>query len=108
MWNVTENGCVITCSDCGRRLELAYPDGTEVRSLPYCPYCGAEHLSTFKVTLVKERSYVIEAIDAEVAQDIALSQADADKFLWEGPADKIEVNVQPIVETVKLDSLISS
>ena len=39
-WVITENGCVITCPKCGERLELCYPDGTEVRYLPYCPYCG--------------------------------------------------------------------
>lgn len=38
-WVVTENGCVITCSECGYRLELCYPDGTEVRWLPGCPNC---------------------------------------------------------------------
>ena len=41
-WVVTENGCVITCSECGYRLELCYPDGTEVRSLPACPNCGTK------------------------------------------------------------------
>lgn len=41
-WVVTENGCVITCSECGYRLELCYPDGTEVRSLPACPICGVK------------------------------------------------------------------
>lgn len=39
-WTVTENGCVITCPKCGERLELCYPDGTEVRYLPHCPWCG--------------------------------------------------------------------
>ena len=39
-WIVTENGCVITCPNCGERLELCYPDGTEVRYLPHCPWCG--------------------------------------------------------------------
>ena len=39
-WIVTENGCVITCPKCGERLELCYPDGTEVRYLPHCPWCG--------------------------------------------------------------------
>ena len=39
-WLITENGCVITCPNCGHRLELCYPDGTEVRYLPHCPYCG--------------------------------------------------------------------
>lgn len=39
-WVVTENGCVITCPKCGERLELCYPDGTEVTYLPYCPWCG--------------------------------------------------------------------
>lgn len=41
-WVVSENGCVITCSSCGERLELCYPDGTEVRCLPRCPWCGAK------------------------------------------------------------------
>ena len=39
-WVVTENGCVIACPKCGERLELCYPDGTEVRYLPHCPWCG--------------------------------------------------------------------
>lgn len=39
-WIITENGCVITCPKCGERLELCYPDGTEVRYLPHCPWCG--------------------------------------------------------------------
>jgi hypothetical protein len=39
-WIVTERGCVITCPNCGERLELCYPDGTEVRYLPHCPWCG--------------------------------------------------------------------
>lgn len=39
-WIITENGCVITCPNCGHRLELCYPDGTEVRYLPHCPWCG--------------------------------------------------------------------
>ena len=42
VWIVTENGCVINCSECGYRLELCYPDGTEVRALPCCPNCGAK------------------------------------------------------------------
>lgn len=41
-WVVTERGCVISCSKCGYRLELCYPDGTEVGSLPHCPACGAK------------------------------------------------------------------
>lgn len=41
-WVVTENGCVIHCSECGMRLELCYPDGTEIRSLPRCYNCGAK------------------------------------------------------------------
>lgn len=41
-WIVTERGCVISCSNCGYRLELCYPDGTEVRSLSHCPSCGAK------------------------------------------------------------------
>lgn len=39
-WVVSENGCIITCSNCGERLELYYPDSTEVRYLPHCPWCG--------------------------------------------------------------------
>ena len=39
-WMITENGCVIACPSCGERLELCYPDGTEVRYLPHCPWCG--------------------------------------------------------------------
>ena len=39
-WVITENGCVIICPKCGERLELCYPDGTEVRYLPHCPWCG--------------------------------------------------------------------
>ena len=39
-WIITEKGCVITCPKCGERLELCYPDGTEVRYLPHCPWCG--------------------------------------------------------------------
>lgn len=39
-WVISERGCVITCPNCGERLELCYPDGTEVRYLPYCPWCG--------------------------------------------------------------------
>lgn len=39
-WIVTEKGCVITCPKCGHRLELCYPDGTEVTYLPHCPWCG--------------------------------------------------------------------
>ena len=39
-WVISEKGCVITCPKCGERLELCYPDGTEVRYLPYCPWCG--------------------------------------------------------------------
>ena len=43
-WVITENGCVITCPKCGERLELCYPDGTEVRYLPHCPWCGRKLL----------------------------------------------------------------
>ena len=39
-WVISENGCVITCPNCRTRLELCYPDGTEVRYLPHCPWCG--------------------------------------------------------------------
>lgn len=41
-WIITERQCIITCSECGYRLELCYPDGTEVRSLPACPICGVK------------------------------------------------------------------
>ena len=41
-WINTSMNCVILCSACGERLELCYPDGTEVRALPYCPHCGAK------------------------------------------------------------------
>ena len=47
-WITSIMGCVINCSNCGERLELCYPDGTEVRELPYCPYCGAQMEMTFK------------------------------------------------------------
>lgn len=40
VWIVSEKGCVITCPKCGERLELCYPDGTEVKYLPHCPWCG--------------------------------------------------------------------
>ena len=43
-WVESERGCVITCSECNERLELYYPDGTEVRRLDYCPSCGARML----------------------------------------------------------------
>ena len=39
-WIISEQGCVITCPNCGERLELCYLDGTEVRYLPHCPFCG--------------------------------------------------------------------
>ena len=43
-WLVTEQGCVITCSNCNRQMELYYSDGTEVGpALPYCPYCGSKN-----------------------------------------------------------------
>lgn len=43
IWEVSEKGYVITCSNCKERMELYWPDGTEVGpSLPYCPYCGAK------------------------------------------------------------------
>lgn len=41
-WIITENGCVITCPRCSERLELCYHDGTEVRYLPHCPWCGKQ------------------------------------------------------------------
>lgn len=39
-WVIEENGCVVRCPECRQRLELCYPDGTEVRRLPHCPHCG--------------------------------------------------------------------
>jgi hypothetical protein len=40
-WAISEKGCVITCSNCKERVELYWPDGTEVGpTLPYCPFCG--------------------------------------------------------------------
>ena len=39
-WVITENGCAITCPKRGERLELCYPDGTEVRYLLHCPWGG--------------------------------------------------------------------
>lgn len=41
-WVYSEKGCVINCSNCGERLELCYPDGTELRATKYCPNCGAK------------------------------------------------------------------
>ena len=41
-WIYSEKGCVINCSNCGERLELCYPDGTEIRVTKYCPNCGAK------------------------------------------------------------------
>lgn len=41
-WIYSEKGCVINCSNCGERLELCYPDGTEIRATKYCPNCGAK------------------------------------------------------------------
>ena len=43
-WIYSEKGCVINCSSCGERLELCYPDGTEIRETKYCPNCGARML----------------------------------------------------------------
>lgn len=46
VWEITERGCVITCSNCKERVELYWPDGTEVGpSLYYCPHCGAKMVS---------------------------------------------------------------
>lgn len=43
-WLVTEQGRVITCSNCNKEIELYYPDGTEVGpALTYCPYCGSKN-----------------------------------------------------------------
>ena len=44
-WIYSEKGCVIKCSNCGERLELCYPDGTEIRATKYCPNCGAKMLN---------------------------------------------------------------
>lgn len=60
MWIESENGCVITCSECGERLELCYPDGTEVRRLPHCPWCGAteekiKESSVKPIKIIEER-----------------------------------------------------
>ena len=41
-WVYSNMGCVINCSNCGERLELCYPDGTEIRETSYCPFCGAK------------------------------------------------------------------
>lgn len=41
-WVYSEKGYVINCSNCGERLELCYPDGTEIRATKYCPNCGAK------------------------------------------------------------------
>lgn len=41
-WIYSNMGCVINCSNCGERLELCYPDGTEIRETAYCPFCGAK------------------------------------------------------------------
>lgn len=41
-WYKEENDCVILCSNCKERLDLRYPDGTEVQYLDYCPSCGTE------------------------------------------------------------------
>ena len=42
-WTVTDRGCVITCSNCKKQVELYYPDGTPTGLLPYCPYCGSKN-----------------------------------------------------------------
>ena len=43
-WLVSDQGRVITCSNCNKQLELYYPDGTEVGpALTYCPYCGSKN-----------------------------------------------------------------
>jgi hypothetical protein len=43
IWEVLEGGYAIACSSCKERMELYWPDGTEVGpSLYYCPYCGAK------------------------------------------------------------------
>ena len=41
-WLYSNMGCVINCSNCGERLELCYPDGTEIRETAYCPFCGSK------------------------------------------------------------------
>ena len=43
-WLVSDQGRVITCSNCNKQLELYYPNGTEVGpALTYCPYCGSKN-----------------------------------------------------------------
>ena len=41
-WYKEEKDCIIRCSNCKERLDLRYPDGTEVQHLDYCPSCGTE------------------------------------------------------------------
>lgn len=41
-WYKEEKGCIIRCFNCKKRLDLRYPDGTEVQYLDYCPNCGSE------------------------------------------------------------------
>ena len=45
-WETSEKGCVIKCANCNERLEMCYPDGTEIRELPYCPFCGSKMFSS--------------------------------------------------------------
>lgn len=49
-WIYSNMGCVINCSNCGERLELCYPDGTEIRETAYCPFCGAKMENKIEIT----------------------------------------------------------
>ena len=49
-WLYSNMGCVINCSNCGERLELCYPDGTEIRETAYCPFCGAKMENKIEIT----------------------------------------------------------
>jgi len=55
-WVVSERGCVITCSNCKERVELYWPDGTEIGpTLPYCPFCGTKIASSAEVKDVDKK-----------------------------------------------------
>lgn len=41
-WSTPEGSDVARCSNCNERLDMCYPDGTEIRELPYCPFCGSK------------------------------------------------------------------
>ena len=49
-WIYSNMGCVINCSNCGERLELCYPDGTDIRETAYCPFCGAKMENKIETT----------------------------------------------------------